>query len=163
MEEQMKALLGADRVSIDSADIADHSYDAWPVAVKVAGPEQGTPGSDVVVRPHTVEEVSLLCQWASSSVTPLTARGIGSAVTGAPLAAGGNALDLSSPDHTIEINTTNATVRSEAGKIGHLLEEEVNQHGFTLNHSPQSLYHSTIGYWRLGRDPVERSVFKPLE
>ena len=147
MEEQLKALLGADRVSTDPADIADHSYDAWPVAVKWRAQNKVPLGPDAVVRPHTVEEVSLLCQWASSSVTPLTAWGAGSSVTGAPLAAGGIALDLSSLDRTIEINTTNATVRSEAGKIGHLLEAEVNQHGFTLNHSPQSLYRSTIGGW----------------
>ena len=31
--------------------------------------------------------------------------------------------------------------------MGHVLESELNAHGFTLNHSPQSLDRSTVGGW----------------
>lgn len=46
-----------------------------------------------------------------------------------------------------EINITNLTVEVSASYNGGQLEDELQQMGWTLGHSPQSLYQSTVGGW----------------
>ena len=146
--KSLESLLGQESVSTEPDDIAAHSYDAWPVAVKWRQQGKAPMQPEAIVRPRTMKQVGAILAWATAEKVPVTAWGAGSAVTGAALAAsGGITLDLSLLNRTLEINTTNATVRAEAGKLGHHLEQEVNQAGFTLNHSPQSLDRSTIGGW----------------
>jgi alkyldihydroxyacetonephosphate synthase len=45
------------------------------------------------------------------------------------------------------INTVNKTVTVQAGISGPALEEELNRHGFTCGHFPQSFEYSTAGGW----------------
>jgi alkyldihydroxyacetonephosphate synthase len=45
------------------------------------------------------------------------------------------------------INTVNKTVTVQAGISGPALEEELNRHGFTCGHFPQSFEYSTVGGW----------------
>ena len=47
----------------------------------------------------------------------------------------------------IEIDEENLMVTVQAGKRGDILERELNEKGYTLNHSPQSLDRSTVGGW----------------
>ena len=103
---------------------------------------------ELVVRPQNQGEVSRLLAWANLRGVAVTPWGAGSAVTGAPLPTqGGISLDLSRMNRTLHIDSTNLLVRVEAGKIGIQLEQELNEMGFTLNHSPQSLNRSTVGGW----------------
>lgn len=103
---------------------------------------------ELVVRPSNQDEVSRLLAWANQRGVPVTPWGAGSAVTGAPIPTqGGISLDLSTMNRTLHIDSMNLLVRVEAGKIGIQLEQELNEKGFTLNHSPQSLNRSSVGGW----------------
>jgi alkyldihydroxyacetonephosphate synthase len=100
------------------------------------------------VCPVSAQQVSQLLHWASRQHIPVTPWGLGSSVTGAPLALkGGVSLDLSSMNRILALDETNLLVKVQAGKLGSQLELELNQHGYTLNHSPQSLDCSTVGGW----------------
>ena len=103
---------------------------------------------ELVVRPSNQDEVSRLLAWANQRGVAVTPWGAGSAVTGAPLPTqGGISLDLSTMSRTLHIDSIDLLVRVEAGKIGIQLEQELNEKGFTLNHSPQSLNRSSVGGW----------------
>ena len=56
-------------------------------------------------------------------------------------------LDTTKLDRVIDIDTENMHVTVEAGKNGGILEDQLQSLGLTLNHSPQSLYRSTVGGW----------------
>jgi alkyldihydroxyacetonephosphate synthase len=146
--EDLRRLLGDDAVKTDDEVIVRHSYDAWPLAakLKLAGSQPYKP--DLVVFASRIEQIVTLLRWASEEHIPVTPWGAGSSVTGAPLPlAGGVSLDLSQMNRVLNVNETNLTVRVETGIMGHILEAALNQRGFTLNHSPQSLDRSTVGGW----------------
>ncbi|VTN15070.1 glycolate oxidase, subunit GlcD [Raoultella terrigena] len=85
---------------------------------------------------------------ATANDTPVTPRALASSVTGQPLPTrGGIVLDLTGMAHQRAINTTNLTVEVSAGYNGGQLEDELQQMGWTLGHSPQSLYQSSVGGW----------------
>lgn len=141
-------LIPAERISFGEADIAAHSQDAWPVAIKWGQQGLQPCRPDAVVRPLTANEVSTVLKWAHDTRTPITPWGLGSSVTGACLSEhGGITIDLSGMGATLEIDETNLMVTAEAGKRGDVLEAELNARGYTLNHSPQSLDRSTLGGW----------------
>ena len=146
--EQLKNEVGPGRVVDDEAEIALHSYDWWPVAAKWRRQGKRPYRPDVVVRPEGADDVSHLLSWASANGVPVTPRGAGSSVTGAPLPMqGGISLDMSAMRSVLALDETNLLVRVEAGMIGHELEERLNARGYTLNHSPQSLRLSSVGGW----------------
>jgi alkyldihydroxyacetonephosphate synthase len=146
--ESLSVRLGKDVVRTDIEEIARHSYDSWPAAVKwrLQGKQPYRP--DVVVMPRSVEEISDLLRWANQNHVAVTPWGAGSSVTGAPLPLdGGISLDLSRLNRLIEFDETNLMVTVQAGMMGHTLEALLNERGCTLNHSPQSLDRSTVGGW----------------
>ncbi len=100
------------------------------------------------MRPTSAQQVAQVLRWASGQRVPVTPWGLGSAVTGAPLPLhGGISLDLSGMNRILALDETNLLVKVQAGKRGGELEQELNQHDYTLNHSPQSLERSTVGGW----------------
>jgi alkyldihydroxyacetonephosphate synthase len=104
---------------------------------------------DAVVSPKSHNEVIRIIEYCNREKIPVIPAGGQSSVTGAlqaPL--GGIALDLRKHLNKIErINTANRTVTVQAGISGPALEEELNRHGFTCGHFPQSFEHSTAGGW----------------
>jgi len=146
--DTLAEVIPSERISLGEPDIAAHSYDAWPVAIKWRQQGLQPCRPDAVVRPQSADEVSSILRWASRTRTPITPWGLGSAVTGACLTEhGGITVDLSAMDATLAIDETNLMVTAEAGKRGDILEAELNARGYTLNHSPQSLNRSSIGGW----------------
>jgi alkyldihydroxyacetonephosphate synthase len=101
-----------------------------------------------VARPSTTDEVAALLRWADESRTPVVPRGLGSGVCGGAAAVGGSVvLDLSRLDRIVEIDEESRTVTVEAGVRGSDLERELEQHGLTTGHYPQSLAISSVGGW----------------
>lgn len=146
--DSLAEVLPADRISVADDEIAAHSYDAWPVAIKWRQQNLQPCKPDAVVKPQNAEEVATIVRWANATATPITPWGLGSAVTGACLTEhGGITVDLSAMNRTVCIDETNMMVTAEAGKRGDVLEAELNARGYTLNHSPQSLDRSSIGGW----------------
>jgi alkyldihydroxyacetonephosphate synthase len=146
--DELKQWLGPDVVKTDGNTIRQCSYDWWPVAQKWKQQHKQPFRPDAVVRPGTTDEVSRLLHWASENGIPVTPRGAGSGVTGAALAVrGGICLDVLAMNAMLALDETNLLVTAQAGMMGHILEQTLNQQGFTLNHSPQSLERSSVGGW----------------
>jgi alkyldihydroxyacetonephosphate synthase len=146
--DELPGLLGADQISTDAEEIRLHSYDWWPVAAKWRQQGKQPYAPVAVVRPATTTDVSRLVQWAAERQIPLTPWGAGSAVTGAALPLhGGLSVDMSAMNRLLELDEHNLLVKVQAGLMGHHLEAALNQQGYTLNHSPQSLDRSTVGGW----------------
>lgn len=146
--ENFGSTLPRERISCSAEQIADHSYDAWPVAVKWRQQGKQPCKPDAVVKPLSTDEVVKVLKWADECEVVVTPWGLGSSVTGAPLSEhGGVVIDISGMDKVLKLDKENLMVSVEAGKRGDVLEAELNTHGFTLNHSPQSLDRSTIGGW----------------
>lgn len=104
---------------------------------------------DAVVSPRSHDEVIKIVSFCSEERIPLIPCGGQSSVTGALRAPqGGIALDLTKHLNSIvKINTVNKTVTVQAGMFGPALEEELNRHGYTCGHFPQSFEYSTVGGW----------------
>src|SRR5262245_35390171 len=146
--EELNDLLGAERISTAADDIRLHSYDWWPVAAKWRQQGKQPYAPLAVVHPATTTDVSRLVRWAVERHVCLTPWGAGSAVTGAALPLhGGLSVDMSAMSQLLEFDEHNLLVKVQAGMMGHHLEEALNQRGYTLNHSPQSLHRSTVGGW----------------
>ncbi|MBO8181989.1 MAG: FAD-binding oxidoreductase [Archaeoglobus sp.] len=102
---------------------------------------------DAVVFPSTAEEISLVMQICNAHSVPVYIFGGASGVVdGATPYCGGIALSTLGLN-SIQIDGKRMLVTAGAGVVGGKLEEILNQKGFTLRHSPQSLYCSTVGGW----------------
>lgn len=146
--EPLTRLLGADAVSTRPADLDAASHDTWPLSSKRARLGQHPNRPDVVVVPDSMQAVPHILRIASEFLTPVTVRSLGSSVTGQPLPTqGGIVLDLSHVPAVSSVNERNLTVTATASYGGGQLEDELNERGYTLGHSPQSLYRSSVGGW----------------
>lgn len=137
-----------DSVSESTDAIDAHSHDWWPM--NAAWRQQGKAPyrPHAVAKPQTADEVAAILTWAQTAGIPVTSWGLGSSVVGGPLAVrGGIALDTTGMDRVISIDTENMHVTVEAGMNGGTLEDQLQAKGLTMNHSPQSLYRSTVGGW----------------
>jgi alkyldihydroxyacetonephosphate synthase len=106
-----------------------------------------------VVRPEGTGAVAALLRWASERQVPVTPWGLGSSVTGAPLALhGGVLLDLSGMSGLLAMGEIDLTVTAAAGTRAGELEKALNERGYSLNNSPQSLDRSTVGGWIATRE-----------
>lgn len=102
---------------------------------------------DAVAFPENAENVSSIMQIANSYSIPVYVFGGASGVIdGATPYCGGIALSMLSLGK-IKIDAERLLVKAGAGVVGGRLEEVLNHKGFTLRHSPQSLYCSTVGGW----------------
>ena len=102
---------------------------------------------DVVVFPKSTEEVSAVLRIANTYGVPVYIFGGASGVIDAATPyEGGIALSTLALNR-VEIDADNRMVKAGAGVVGGRLEKILNHHGFTLRHSPQSLYCSTVGGW----------------
>jgi alkyldihydroxyacetonephosphate synthase len=104
---------------------------------------------DAVVSPRTHDDVVQIIRYCNNERIPVIASGGRSSVTGALQAPeGGIALDLTKHlNRIVRISPSNKTVTVQAGIFGPTLEEELNRHGFTCGHFPQSFEYSTVGGW----------------
>ncbi|MFJ4843766.1 MULTISPECIES: FAD-binding oxidoreductase [unclassified Streptomyces] len=56
-------------------------------------------------------------------------------------------LDLGRLRRVLEIDTDSGLARIQAGTLGPDLEEQLNRHGWTMGHFPDSFTHSSLGGW----------------
>lgn len=146
--QELAELIGPECVSRQADDLDFHGYDVWPAAAKWKLQGKHPTRPEVVVRPVNNAQVSQVLAWASRRGVAVTPWGLGSSVTGAPLPLhGGISLDLSGLRKILAFDEHNLMVKVQAGLLGIELERELNQRGYTLNHSPQSLDRSSVGGW----------------
>jgi len=115
---------------------------------------------DAVVSPRSHDEVIKIVDFCSEERIAIIPVGGQSSVTGALRAPqGGIALDLTKHiNRIVKINSVNKTVTVQAGIYGPALEEELNRHGYTCGHFPQSFEYSTVGGWVSARGAGQAST-----
>ena len=116
---------------------------------------------DVVVRPKNVSETVEIIKLASREKIPVVPYGAGSGVAGGtvPLR-GGILLDLSRMTKigpVVDDEKGKFSVTAEAGVIGHHLELELNEQGYTMGHYPSSLFCASIGGYLAARSAGQLS------
>lgn len=144
----LKNILPEQQVLSDRETLQASSHDTWPLSTKLRRLGCHDYQADVVVKVTDEQQIQQVLALATANDTPVTPRALASSVTGQPLPTrGGIVLDLTGMAHQRAINTTNLTVEVSAGYNGGQLEDELQQMGWTLGHSPQSLYQSSVGGW----------------
>jgi glycolate oxidase len=135
--DQLIGIVGKKHVLSTPEDLAVYSYDGTFA--------EGSP--DVVVLPATTEEVSQVIKLAAEARIPIVPRGMGSGLAAGsiPYQSGGMVISLTRMNHILEIDTENATVRTEAGVITADLQAAVEKVGLFYPPDPSSIKHSTIG------------------
>ncbi|MDI6831044.1 MAG: FAD-binding oxidoreductase [Actinomycetota bacterium] len=118
---------------------------------------------DVVVWPREEGEVVALLRIAEENNLAVIPFGGGSSVTGGvePLAEGKDgviSMDLARLNRVLRVDATSQTAVIQAGALGPEIEEQLNAHGYTLGHFPESFDHSSLGGWLATRASGRQST-----
>jgi len=106
---ELKIILDDRRVSAGESVLNLHSHDESFHASSLP---------DVVVWPHTTEEVSHLVRWACQNKVPITAWGAGTSLEGNPIPVqGGMVIDFNEMNHIIAVRPEDFQVDVQAGVI----------------------------------------------
>jgi len=101
---------------------------------------------DLVIRPHSTEQVSNVVSIANKHGIPICPRGAGSGLSGRAVPIkGGIALDLKNMDRIVELNARDLTVTVEPGVVTKDLQDEVAKFRLFYPPEPGSAGFSTIG------------------
>lgn len=148
MRADLSAAVGAEQVAWDDQILVDHCHDTWPITLLKLQRGETKTRPACVVRPATVAHVVATVRYAHENRIPLVPFGAGSGVCGGVLPADGSiVIDMRRMDSILELNETSLLVRVQAGKMGNVFEDELNAHGYTTGHFPQSISLSTVGGW----------------
>jgi glycolate oxidase len=136
IKKELVAIVGTDRY-IDQIEVLScYAYDSFL--------EESMP--DAVIFPLTTEEVAAIMKVASAAKVPVTARGAGTSVCGAPIPAeNGIVLCFSKMDKIIDINTRDRHVVVQPGVINGDLQRALAPSGFFFPPDPGSMNFSTLG------------------
>jgi glycolate oxidase len=134
--EELEKIVGSDNLSTRDEEIYCYAQDA---ALYRYPP-------DVIVRPLTTEQVSLILKTANNKRIPVTPRGGGTSTCGGPVPVkGGILLDMCSMNKILDVDLDNLTVVVEPGVVCDRLNEELAKHGFFFPPDPASSPACTIG------------------
>ena len=116
---------------------------------------------DGVAYPGSNEEVRTLLDYARKTGLKVIPYGGGTSVVGHINPLPGEApvltMDLSRLNHLLALDETSHLATFEAGVIGPEIEKQLNAHGYTLGHFPQSFELSTLGGWIVTRSNGQQS------
>jgi glycolate oxidase len=133
---ELEQIIGRDGVLHTPEDLAVYSYDGTF--------EEHRP--DVVVLPHSTEQISQIVKLAARERIPVVTRGMGSGLTAASVPfRGGITLSMTRMNRVLEIDEVNATVHAEAGIVTADLQAAVEKLGLFYPPDPSSIKYSTIG------------------
>ena len=136
-----------DRMRVDLVERKMYSYDvgALPSLIKPFVPA-GIAGA--VVRPMEEAEIVELVKLSKQEKLQLVPRGASTSGYGGVLPAkGAVVVDLSGMCKVLAVDTTQKTVRVQAGVIWEQLQKQINKLGLDLRLYPSSLPASTVGGW----------------
>ncbi|WP_375748756.1 FAD-binding oxidoreductase [Vibrio sp. HN007] len=144
----LREALGEQKVSTLQKDLEASSHDTWPLMTKLNLIGEHPNKADIVVRAESDDDICQVLELANQEKVPVTVRALASSVTGQPLPTkGGIVLDISEIPSSYSVNEANMTVTATCSFNGGDLEELLKKQGWTMGHSPQSLYRSTVGGW----------------
>ncbi len=147
------SLLPADvRTSDLPLDLTAAARDLWPGGTLDFWQGRPAPEPARVFWPKSEAEVHAVLKAASESQIPVTTYGMGSGVCGGARGREGAwVLDTKAMDAIGPLDSDRRTVEAQAGVNGQHLEDWLNARGFTLGHSPSSIWCSTVGGWAAAR------------
>jgi alkyldihydroxyacetonephosphate synthase len=123
----------------------DLSLDTYWKAAAMAAAGHGAVAR-LVVRPRNAGEVAATLVAAAAEGIAVVTRGGGSGSQGGAVPEPDEiVLDLSDLDEILDLDEEALTVRVEAGVPGRVLEEWLNERGFTFPHQPASLHLAQVG------------------
>lgn len=134
---------GTPAEEIVTGEAGDDPADAWPMGLK-RGPARTTPTAVVAAR--SAETVSLVLRAVAAAGATVQVEGARTNVVGCLDGQPDVVLRLAM-DRIVDLDSTSQVVTAQAGVTGGILEDFLNDRGFTLGHYPQSLHHSTVGGW----------------
>lgn len=148
IQNDLRALIGADRVVTDPERVARVSRDSWMVAVW-RSMQTDRPRTPVcVVRPASTAEVAAVLTYASRERVAVVPFGAGSGVCGAvEPTPGAIVLDLGAMNRLLRIDERALLATVQPGMLGSDFEAALNDAGFTMGHFPQSIALSSVGGW----------------
>jgi alkyldihydroxyacetonephosphate synthase len=155
-------MLGDGVVHVDQQSRVEHAYGkSYRDLVRIrAGYIPNPP--DVVVYPVNQGQVVSVLKWAADRDIAVIPFGGGSTVLGGVEPSPGErctiSLDLARLDRVLAVDPVSRTARIQAGATGPEVEAQLNKHGFTLGHFPQSFEFSTLGGWIATRSAGQTSV-----
>src|ERR1700728_3597620 len=113
------------------------------------GMAEGAP--DLVLYPENEDDVLTVLRAAAHHDVVVIPFGGGSNIAGCLERSESRrmavSLDMRRMRRVLEVDAESFTARIEAGAFGPDLEEQLNGHGLTLGHFPDSFLHSTLGGW----------------
>lgn len=117
---------------------------------------------DVVVWPREEVEIVEILRLAERENLAVIPFGGGSSVTGGVEPMGEKegyiSLDMARMNRVLRVDATSHTALIQAGALGPEIEEQLNAHGFTLGHFPESFDHSSLGGWLATRASGRQST-----
>jgi glycolate oxidase len=136
LTKKFTAIVSPDRWLDKKEQLVCYAYDAF---VEESMPE-------AVIFPETTDEVSQILALASAHRIPVTGRGAGTSVCGAPVPVRhGLVICFSKMDKIIEINTRDRYAIVEPGVVNADLQAALAPSGFFFPPDPGSMNMSTIG------------------
>ncbi len=150
--KRLAGIVGAEQVTTDDLVRVIHTYGkSLRDLVRIrANSIQRAP--DVVVYPADEAEVQSIVDAAVEANAVIIPFGGGSNIAGSlePRKEEKRvviSLDLGRLDRLVEIDEESGLARIQAGAQGPDLERQLNDHGWTIGHFPDSFTHSTLGGW----------------
>ncbi len=145
--DKLQNLFGP-RFSTAEADRILGGKDFWPLTNLwfMEGKVASLP--DAIVWPESADEIAKIVKIAVKCKVPVIPFGEGSGVLGGITAInGGIVIDMKRMNRIIDIDEESLLVTVETGINGEVLERKLQEKGFTLRHTPQSVRCSTLGGW----------------
>lgn len=140
------------RSSTRDLDRLAAARDLWPGGTLDFWQGRDAPRPDRVFWPETEDEVALLLREATDRGVPVVPYGAGSGVCGGARGREGSwVIDTKAFSELGPVDERRWTVEAGAGVNGQQLEDHLQRHGFTLGHSPSSIWCSTVGGWAAAR------------
>ena len=108
---------------------------------------------DLVALPESEQDVAAILDWCTGSRIAVVPYGGGSSVVGGVEPdvgdgfVGAVSLDLRRFSRVLHVDERSRAAEVEAGVLGPSLEEQLQPHGLTFRHFPQSFEFSTLGGW----------------
>jgi len=136
LAREMRSLLGAENVLGETTDLLLYEFDG---SVEKARPE-------LVVFPHTTEEVSSIVKLAARYEVPVVGRGAGTGLSGGALARGGGVMIVfARMDKIIEIDWESRRAVVQPGVVNAEITKAVEHAGLYFAPDPSSQKSCTIG------------------
>ena len=146
LEEALSKALGVENVSTRLATLDRYSTDALtPSRAFDAAPRMDAL-ADLVVTPHSVEQVAEVVTLAASYQAPIIPYGGGTGVMGGTVPVnGGIVVDMKGLNRIIDIDPTGMSVVVEAGMILEDLARSLAEKELMIGHDPWSAPIATVG------------------